>query len=66
MLRVMLKREYKKKVTAVIKIQKIWRGYQTRKILQKVICDSFKDYQPREKESSPSEQHYDDFAPMRR
>lgn len=30
MLRVMLTREYKRKYTAVVKIQKIWRGYQTR------------------------------------
>jgi hypothetical protein len=33
-------------VAAVIKIQKIWRGYQTRKILDKVITDMIKDYKP--------------------
>jgi len=59
MLRVMLTREYKRKYAAVVKIQKIWRGYQTRKLLDKVLADVIKDYKPRPNEtSSPSDQHY--------
>lgn len=68
MLRIMLRKEYKRKVAAVIKIQKIWRGYQTRKLLDRVITDIIKDYKPEAAEgrSSPSEQHFENFAPMKR
>lgn len=36
-LRVSIKKEYQKKVEAAIKIQKVFRGYLTRRILQKYV-----------------------------
>lgn len=32
-----VKKQHNRKIQAVIKIQKIWRGYQTRKLLQQYI-----------------------------
>lgn len=51
LLRIHLKKEYKKKVAAVIKIQKIWRGYQTRKLLDKFIRDAIKDYKDKSEQN---------------
>jgi hypothetical protein len=36
-LRISIKKEYQKKVEAAVKIQKVFRGYLTRKILQKYV-----------------------------
>lgn len=37
LLRIHLKKEHKKRINAAMKIQKIWRGYQTRKLLKQYI-----------------------------